>query len=279
MNRREFITGTFATLSVADQLRFERAQQRISVMDQIWLAPWVLMGTPDGHGMRAAEWQKDALSQIVTQKRNSLLNCCRGAGKSETVARGACAEAYLGGYVLVVSPSDRQSIKFFNHVRYTHRNWNLVPQVSEPTKHELFLSNGGRVEAVPSREETLRAIHGVTLLVLDEASRIPDQLYAAVLPMLAPGGRIVALSTPNGQRGFFHKEWSGDGRSDWTKHLVLPDRCPWITPQMIEDYRRSTNELMTRQEYGCEFVSLSSCPFDIDAMMELERRDTDITWS
>ena len=38
---------------------------------------------------------------------------------------------------------------------------------------------------------------GVTLLVIDEAARVPDALYFSVRPMLAVSrGRLVALSTP-----------------------------------------------------------------------------------
>ena len=47
------------------------------------------------------------------------------------------------------------------------------------------------------------------MLILDEAARVPDELYAALRPMLAVGGgRLVLLSTPFGKRGFFWREWS-----------------------------------------------------------------------
>jgi hypothetical protein len=45
------------------------------------------------------------------------------------------------------------------------------------------------------------------MLVIDEASRVDDTLYLAVRPLLAvSGGRLVALSTPFGKRGWFHDE-------------------------------------------------------------------------
>jgi hypothetical protein len=48
----------------------------------------------------------------------------------------------------------------------------------------------------------------VALLVIDEASRVDDALYASVRPMLAVSeGRIIALSTPFGRRGWFHAAW------------------------------------------------------------------------
>jgi hypothetical protein len=37
---------------------------------------------------------------------------------------------------------------------------------------------------------------------------VDDALYASVRPMLAvSGGRIIALSTPFGRRGWFHAAW------------------------------------------------------------------------
>ena len=55
--------------------------------------------------------------------------------------------------------------------------------------------------ALPGDEETIRGHSGAALLVLDEASRIPDVLYKAVRPILAvSGGTRMALSTPFGAR-------------------------------------------------------------------------------
>ncbi len=247
--------------------------QRKEVLASYWLNPHLLLPFP------SEPWQRLVMSDALSREQNVTVVAPRGAGKSELIGRVAYVEACLGGYVLVVSPSDRQSIKFFHHVRRTHRDFNLVQGESDPTKHEMFLQSGGKVEAVPSKEETLRSIHNVTLLVLDEASRIKDELYGAVLPMLAPGGRVVSISTPNGTRGFFHHEWIGKGRQDWAKHLISWRQCPWITPETVENYNRSNGDLMTRQEFGCEFLSLSNCPFDIDAMMRVERAEYEPTWS
>ena len=48
---------------------------------------------------------------------------------------------------------------------------------------------------MPGREETVRSFSGVDLLILDEASRVPDDLYRSVRPMLAVSqGRLLALS-------------------------------------------------------------------------------------
>ena len=83
------------------------------------------------------------------------------------------------------------------------------------TQRCLELANGSRVVGLPGREATVRSFGGVALLVLDEAARIPDELYRSVRPMLAVSrGRLVALSTPFGQRGWFYQEWQSTGNAN-----------------------------------------------------------------
>ncbi|MDQ3175559.1 MAG: hypothetical protein M3Q91_17935, partial [Acidobacteriota bacterium] len=87
--------------------------------------------------------------------------------------------------------------------------------VASESALELEFSNSSRIVALPGKESTIRGFSGVSLLIVDEASRVPDELYQAVRPMLAvSGGDIVLLSTPFGKRGFFHHEWT-EGGADW----------------------------------------------------------------
>lgn len=78
----------------------------------------------------------------------------------------------------------------------------------------------------------------MTLLLADEASRIPDALYHAVTPMLAvSGGRLIALSTPYGQRGWWHEAWTaGEG---WERIKITARDCPRIPAVWLEEERRS----------------------------------------
>src|ERR1700688_2334143 len=76
----------------------------------------------------------------------------------------------------------------------------------------IELGNGSRIIALPGLENTIRGFAGVKLLVIDEASRVADDLYRAVRPMLAvSNGRMICLTTPWGKRGFFHDVWTGGG--------------------------------------------------------------------
>ncbi len=88
---------------------------------------------------------------------------------------------------------------------------------------------------------------------MDEASRIDDTLYAAMRPMLATTrGKLVALTTPYGCRGWFHEAWTSGER--WTRTRITADMCKRIDPAWLAEERRMIGELQYRQEYMCEFV-------------------------
>lgn len=148
-----------------------------------------------------------------------------------------------------------------------------VPLVRE-TAQELEFANGSRIASLPGADDArIRGFSDVDLLVIDEASRVSDQLYQAVRPMLAvSGGRIVLLSTPWGKRGFFFEEWENGGDA-WHRTKVTADQCPRISAEFLEQERRQIGEWWFAQEYQCEFVDTTDQVFrseDIQAMFSPE---------
>jgi hypothetical protein len=128
--------------------------------------------------------------------------------------------------------------------------------------------------ALPGNEGTIRGYSGVNLLVVDEASRVPDSLYTAVRPMLAvSGGRLVTLSTPFGSRGWWYEAWEHGG-SDWVREKVTAEECPRIFAAFLDEERRELGEWFFNQEYMCTFMDAQSSAFrreDIDrAFSEVE---------
>src|SRR5262249_10085158 len=124
------------------------------------------------------------------------------------------------------------------------------------TTEELQLENNSRIVSLPCREETIRGYSSVSLLVIDEAARVPDDLYRAVRPMLAvSGGRLVCLSTPYGQRGFFHHACAPGG-THGPRFAPRAPPTPPTPPASREQERRALGESWFRQEYECSFEAL-----------------------
>ena len=74
----------------------------------------------------------------------------------------------------------------------------------------LQFPNGSRIVGLPGKERYLRGFSAVSLLVVDEASRVEDELYTSMRPMLAASdGDVWLMSTPAGKRGFFSQRPPG----------------------------------------------------------------------
>lgn len=203
-------------------------------------------------GLTPDPWQRTFL---VCQARDVLLNCSRGAGKSRVTSALALHTALFRprSLVLLVSRSLRQATELFRYVKQGYRALGCPRAAVKNNDSQLEFDNGARIVALPGREETIRSFQGVTLLILDEAARIPDALYSSVSPMTGvSGGRTVCLSTPFGQRGFFWREWHNDMVA-WTRFRIPWQQCPRLTPAFIANERRKFGDLWIRQEYECSF--------------------------
>ena len=98
----------------------------------------------------------------------------------------------------------------------------------------LMLPNGSRIVGIPGREDTVRGFSSVSLMILEEASRIPRELYQATRPMLAASdGDLLVISTPWGKQGVFHEMWIAAG-DRWTKFLVKTEESPRISREFFE---------------------------------------------
>src|SRR5207249_6673015 len=108
------------------------------------------------------------------------------------------------------APALRQSLEVYRKLLGFYHALGAGAPGDARSDLRLELANGSRVVSLPGREDTIRGYSGVRLLVVDEAARVPDELYYAMRPMLAvSAGTVIALSTPFGQRGWFHREWTG----------------------------------------------------------------------
>ena len=158
-----------------------------------------------------------------------------------------------GSLILILAPAERQAKELFSKVVVSYRTLGHVIPTASYTKLGMELSNGSRIEALPGTEKTVRGFSGVDLLVVDEASRVSDELYYAVRPMIAvSGGRLLLLSTPFGKRGVFYEEWTGG--SAWERYTVTAAECPRIPSEFLEEERRTLGPWWFAQEYECRFM-------------------------
>jgi hypothetical protein len=201
---------------------------------------------------------------LSTGIQRGILNCTRQWGKSTIAAAKAVHQAATcaGSLTVVVSPSARQSAEFVRKAAGFMRRLGVKTKGDGDNEISLAFPGGSRIVGLPGTEATVRGFSAVSLLLVDEAARVDDELYLAVRPMLAvSGGAMWLMSTPFGKRGFFYEAWNG---GDWEKIRVPATECPRIPREFLEDERATMGERWFRQEYLCEFTETASGVFDPD---------------
>jgi Terminase large subunit, T4likevirus-type, N-terminal len=197
-------------------------------------------------------WQLDVLN---SQDARLLLCCARQCGKSTTTAVLALRLALETpkSLTLMLSPSERQSGEIFLKCMSFFQAIGSPLPTAKRTERAVRFGNGSRIISLPGSEHTIRGYSGTNLLILDEAAYTSDALLMACTPMLAvSGGRMIALSTPAGKRGWYSDRWHSGG-DDWRRIQVQAADCPRISKGFLAVERRSLGERWYRQEYECSF--------------------------
>ncbi len=205
---------------------------------------------------------------LDTGARHGILNCTRQWGKSTVTAAKAVHEAWAekGSLTIVVNPTARQSGEFVRKAAEFARRLGIRPKGDGDNEISLQFPNGSRIVGLPGTEATVRGFSAVSLLLVDEAARVSDDLYKAVRPMLAvSAGRLWLMSTPFGKRGFFWETWE-QGGAEWERVRATAGECGRISADFLREEERAIGERWFRQEYCCEFSDVTSGVFDRDVI-------------
>jgi hypothetical protein len=226
-------------------------------------------------GLVPDPWQTDVLRSTASRL---LLNCSRQSGKSTITSILALHTALYASdsLVLLLSPSLRQSGELFKKCIATYKDLGRPVSPESETALTLTLQNGSRIVSLPgSKDGNIRGYSGVNLLVIDEAAWVAESLYMSVRPMLAvSGGRMLALSTPHGTRGWFYEAWRGV--EPWERYEVPAPLCPRISEEFLAEERRNMGEWWYDQEYMCQFSDAETQAFRREDVERAFREDIDV---
>ncbi len=217
-------------------------------------------------------WQIEALNHTGDRL---LLCCSRQAGKSTVTAIRALHEIIFnpGCLVLLVSPSQRQSSELFKKVTGLIKYLPEQPGKTEDNKLSLTLKNESRLVSLPSTEATVRGYSGPSLVIFDEASRVPNSLFHSISPMLATSkGQLILLSTPAGKRGFFYDAYEN---KDWHQITITAEQVPRIPADFLKRERDSIGDFYYRQEYECAFMEPEGSLFTLEQIQDCFTDDFD----
>lgn len=214
---------------------------------------------------RVAEWARGVLGfeadetqrAVLDCEADQMLLCCtRQWGKTTVAAIKALHTAMFrpGSRVLVVAPGERQGHVFLEAMEPFLPALGMRSRAGRRHRVSLALPNGSDMVAVPARAATIRGFRKISLLIVDEAAQVADDVFAAAAPArIAARGALWLLSTPFGQAGQFYEAWAHGGE-DWARFLVKATDCGRIPEEEIRRYERTHGQMAMRQELLCEFL-------------------------
>jgi len=219
-------------------------------------------------------WQSEVL---LSDCNRMLFVCSRQVGKS-TVAAFMCLHQALcvpDSTCLIFSPSMRQSGEIFRKKVLLYYNQLGKPiEATAETQTMLELENGSRIVSLPGEAATVRGFSAASLIVVDEAAATSNDLWIALNPMLAVSqGKLVCISSPMGQQGWFFDLWKDEGPL-WHRTRVDAYQCPRINPDWLEEQRTMMPEDAFSQEYLCSFNAPLGCVFSTEALNDMFNDDS-----
>lgn len=197
-------------------------------------------------------WQKE----VLETDGNITIRAGRQVGKSEVISAKAkdFAKKHPGTTTLIIAASQRQSSLLFEKIKAQIELDSDVHYKEEPTLTRIILDNESRIYALPAGR-TGYFIRGFTidLLICDEAAYIPEEVWKAVVPMIAVSrktrglGFIILLSTPFGKGGYFYNSFLD---TDFRAFHISSEKCDRIP----KDFLLKEKSRLSKQEYAQEYL-------------------------
>ena len=209
-------------------------------------------------GIRPYPWQVAALRS--TDQREAWV-CARQTGKSTTAALLATHRLIYGlpgSTIVAVSVGQRQSTALVAQAKEFYRRIGAPLGALSDREGSMTVENGSRLVSLPGGGEGGASLRGLSahLLLVDEASRVPDSVYAAIRPFLAvTAGRILALSTPWTEQGWYAAAALGRDPG-WTVRRVHAEEV--LDPGFLAAEKASMIRTDFEREYGLSFSATTS---------------------
>lgn len=217
---------------------------------------------------------------LTTKKHHSYLANnihVHNSGFSTSIVGRGAYEGYFNkvAEVIVVSATRTQAEKVLDRIKKTYKSMHptLQPIFKTENKQQLELQNGVKFYSLSSNPDSMRGFTGIAYC--DEYAIIgvndSKEIWKAMYPSTTKGGRIVAVSTPNGCDGKFYdlatksiEELSGVKNSKLSKivYKIKWQDVPHIVYAVNNEglFDGMTAEEV-EQEYGLSFLTSSEEPY------------------
>lgn len=137
-------------------------------------------------------------------------------------------------------------------------DWLKVSKISTSNTTLFKLKNRSWIKCVATSKKAIRS-EALSLLVFDEAAFIDNMetIWAGASPAVSHGGKVFALSSPNGEGNWFHSqvEESKAGAGAFLIREIMWDLVPERNAAWEKEERKRIGDEMFAQEYECSFLA------------------------
>lgn len=186
--------------------------------------------------------------------------------------------------VLVLATKLKAAKNLLRKTKYIIKHlptWLRISKIDVDNQESFELSNGSKAQASATSGDAGRS-DALSLLILDEAAHIDkiEDIWTAIGPTITRGGSCVALSTPNGTGGWFHKMYTG---AETEENEFQPTKLMWWEhPEQDQAwFDKETKNMSPReiqQEYCCNFNMSGETVFDPNDLERIEQGLKEPVW-
>ena len=214
-------------------------------------------------------------------ERYSIVLKARQIGFSTLAAAYAFWLGFFWGdrFIVMLSRTEREAAKLLSKTKYGYKMlpvWmrQRGPDLLSDNQLKMVFANESSIESLPSGNDPARG-ESVYLVIIDEMAFLPnpDEAWASIEPIADVGGRVICLSTANGEGNIFHELWVGSqtGTNRFTGIFF-----PWSAGDRDVDWyeakKRDLPDWQLAQEYPSDpdeaFIRSGRPVFDLEALRE-----------
>ena len=222
------------------------------------------------------------------QDRYTIVLKARQIGFSTLAAAFAFWEVFYWSdrFTVMLSRTEREASKLLQKTKYGYKMlppWMRVrgPDLLSDNQLKMVFANDSALESLPSGNDPARG-ESVYRVFIDEMAFLPnaDEAWASIEPIADIGGRVVCLSTANGEGNIFHQLWVG---SQTGTNRFVGIFFPWSAGDRDEDWyeakKRDLPDWQLAQEYPDNaeeaFIRSGRPVFDLEAIRQIEPVEPD----
>ncbi|MCP5006621.1 MAG: hypothetical protein GY941_22165 [Planctomycetes bacterium] len=205
-----------------------------------------------GENLFLADYQED-LIELLNKNRRVAISSGRGAGKTTSLALLAIwfQTVFSEAKVILTAPSSK-TLKSATFPEI--KKWLVgsgVGDLYEMTSERIYLkedpSGNSFIElrtASKESPENMSGLHSPNMLFLaDESSMIDPEVFRTLLnTMTFPNNKMLAISNPTRNSGFFYDIFHDDPRGMWQKRTISCIDSPFTSSEQINEMKLKWGE-------------------------------------